>query len=180
MKLVRYGEPGQEKPGLIDEDGELRDLSAVVADITPAVLADAELDKLRKRVVKRLPLVAGDPRLACPVAGIGKFIAIGLNYRDHAAETGMPVPSEPTLFTKATSCIQGAFDDVMLPKGSQRSDWEVELGVIIGKRARHVSKREALSHVAGYAVVNDLSERDFQMARGGTWTRARAATPLGR
>jgi len=179
MKLVRYGKPGKEKPGLIDSDGRLRDLSAVVADIGPDQLSDAALARLRKLKSDTLPLVKGSPRMGCPVAGIGKFIAIGLNYADHAAEAGMPIPAEPIVFMKATSCIQGPDDPVMLPKGSKKSDWEVELGVVIGWQARHVSQKDALSHVAGYCVVNDVSERAFQIERGGTWDKGKGCDTFG-
>jgi 2-keto-4-pentenoate hydratase/2-oxohepta-3-ene-1,7-dioic acid hydratase in catechol pathway len=179
MKLVRYGKPGKEKPGLIDSDGRLRDLSAVVADIGPDQLSDPALARLRKLKTDTLPLVKGSPRMGCPVAGIGKFIAIGLNYADHAAEAGMPIPAEPIVFMKATSCIQGPDDPVMLPKGSKKSDWEVELGVVIGRQARHVSQKDALSHVAGYCVVNDVSERAFQIERGGTWDKGKGCDTFG-
>jgi 2,4-diketo-3-deoxy-L-fuconate hydrolase len=179
MKLVRYGKPGKEKPGLIDSAGRLRDLSAVVADIGPDQLSDAALARLRKLKTDTLPLVKGSPRMGCPVAGIGKFIAIGLNYADHAAEAGMPIPAEPIVFMKATSCIQGPDDPVMLPKGSKKSDWEVELGVVIGRQARHVSQKDALSHVAGYCVVNDVSERAFQIERGGTWDKGKGCDTFG-
>jgi 2,4-diketo-3-deoxy-L-fuconate hydrolase len=179
MKLVRYGKPGKEKPGLIDSAGRLRDLSAVVADIGPDQLGDAALARLRKLKTDTLPLVKGSPRMGCPVAGIGKFIAIGLNYADHAAEAGMPIPAEPIVFMKATSCIQGPDDPVMLPKGSKKSDWEVELGVVIGQQARHVSQKDALSHVAGYCVVNDVSERAFQIERGGTWDKGKGCDTFG-
>ena len=179
MKLVRYGKPGKEKPGLIDSDGRLRDLSAVVADIGPDQLSDPALARLRKLKTDTLPLVKGSPRMGCPVAGIGKFIAIGLNYADHAAEAGMPIPAEPIVFMKATSCIQGADDPIMLPKGSKKSDWEVELGVVIGRQARHVSQKDALSHVAGYCVVNDVSERAFQIERGGTWDKGKGCDTFG-
>ena len=179
MKLVRYGKPGKEKPGLIDSDGRLRDLSAVVADIGPDQLSDAALARLRKLKSDTLPLVKGSPRMGCPVAGIGKFIAIGLNYADHAAEAGMPIPAEPIVFMKATSCIQGPDDPVMLPKGSKKSDWEVELGVVIGAQARHVPQKDALSHVAGYCVVNDVSERAFQIERGGTWDKGKGCDTFG-
>ena len=179
MKLVRYGKPGKEKPGLIDSDGRLRDLSAVVADIGPDQLSDPALARLRKLKTDTLPLVKGSPRMGCPVAGIGKFIAIGLNYADHAAEAGMPIPAEPIVFMKATSCIQGPDDPVMLPKGSNKSDWEVELGVVIGRQARHVSQKDALSHVAGYCVVNDVSERAFQIERGGTWDKGKGCDTFG-
>ena len=179
MKLVRHGKPGKEKPGLIDSAGRLRDLSAVVADIGPDQLGDAALARLRKLKTDTLPLVKGSPRMGCPVAGIGKFIAIGLNYADHAAEAGMPIPDEPIVFMKATSCIQGPDDPVMLPKGSKKSDWEVELGVVIGRQARHVSQKDALSHVAGYCVVNDVSERAFQIERGGTWDKGKGCDTFG-
>ena len=179
MKLLRYGPPGKEKPGLLDADGRLRDLSAVVPDIGPAQLSDAALARLQRLNADKLPLVRGTPRIGCPVAGIGKFIAIGLNYADHAAEAGMPLPTEPIIFTKAISCIQGPHDDVMLPRGSKKSDWEVELGVIIGRTARHVAQKDALAHVAGYCVVNDVSERAFQLERGGTWDKGKGCDTFG-
>lgn len=179
MKLVRYGRPGKEKPGLIDAQGKLRDLSGVVADIGPEQLSDKALAKLAKLKTDTLPLVRGRPRMGCPVARIGKFLAIGLNYADHAAEAGMPLPKEPILFTKATSCIQGPDDEVMLPKGSKKTDWEVELGVVIGQRARYVTQKDALSHVAGYCVVNDLSEREYQIERGGTWDKGKGCDTFG-
>ena len=179
MKLIRYGNPGREKPGLIDADGKLRDLSAVVPDIGPGQLSAAALAKLAKVKVDKLPLVRGKPRMGCPVAQVGKMIAIGLNYSDHAAESGMPVPKEPIVFMKATTCIQGANDPVMLPKGSVKSDWEVELGVVIGTRARYVSKKHALSHVAGYTIVNDVSEREFQMERGPQWDKGKGCDTFG-
>ena len=179
MKLVRYGRPGKEKPGLIDAQGKLRDLSGVVADIGPEQLSDKALAKLAKLKTDTLPLVRGRPRMGCPVAHIGKFLAIGLNYADHAAEAGMPLPKEPILFTKATSCIQGPDDEVMLPKGSQKTDWEVELGVVIGQRARYVTQKDALSHVAGYCVVNALSEREYQIERGGTWDKGKGCDTFG-
>ena len=179
MKLVRYGRAGREKPGLLDADGKLRDLSEVIDDLTPEHLSDKALARLARINAKRLPLVRGRPRLGCPVAGIGKFIAIGLNYADHAAETNQPIPSEPIIFTKAISCIQGPDDDVMLPKGSTRVDWEVELGVVIGKRARHVAQKDALEHVAGYCVVNDVSEREFQFRPGGQWDKGKGCDTFG-
>lgn len=179
MKLVRYGNPGKEKPGLVDEGGKLRDLSAVVPDIGPAQLAPAALAKLRKANPAKLPPVRGTPRMGCPVSGIGKFVAIGLNYSDHAAEAGMPIPKEPIVFMKATSCIQGPDDDVMLPKGSVKSDWEVELGIVIGTRARYVSKKDALSFVAGYCVVNDVSEREYQLERGPQWDKGKGCDTFG-
>jgi 2-keto-4-pentenoate hydratase/2-oxohepta-3-ene-1,7-dioic acid hydratase in catechol pathway len=179
MKLVRYGKPGREKPGLVDAAGQLRDLSAVLPDIGPAQLSDAQLGKLLKLKTDTLPLVRGKPRMGCPVAGIGKFIAIGLNYSDHAREAGMPIPREPIVFTKATSCIQGPDDDVMLPKGSVKGDWEVELGVVIGKMARHVTQKAALDHVAGYVLSNDVSEREFQLERGGQWDKGKGCDTFG-
>ena len=179
MKLLRYGAPGKEKPGLLDDTGQLRDLSAVIRDIGPAQLGDAALARLRRLKPDTLPRVRGQPRLGCPVAGVGKFIAIGLNYADHAAEAGMPLPKEPVIFTKAISCIQGPDDDVMLPKGSKKSDWEVELGVVIGRTARHVAQKDALAHVAGYCVVNDVSEREYQIERGGTWDKGKGCDTFG-
>ena len=179
MKLVRYGNPGKEKPGLIDAEGKLRDLSKVVKDIDPSQLGDAALAKLRKLKTDKLPLVRGKPRIGCPVAGVPKFIAIGLNYADHAAESGSPIPKEPIVFMKATTCIQGPDDAVMLPKGSVKSDWEVELGVVIGTKARYVSQKAALDHVAGYCTINDLSEREYQIERGGTWDKGKGCDTFG-
>ena len=179
MKLVRYGNPGKEKPGLIDAQGKLRDLSGVIQDIGPEQLGDAALARLRKLKTDQLPAVKGSPRVGCPVAGVGKFIAIGLNYADHAAEAGMPIPAEPIVFMKATSCIQGPNDPVMLPKGSRKTDWEVELGVVIGTKARYVSQKDALSFVAGYCAVNDISERAFQIERGGTWDKGKGCDTFG-
>ena len=179
MKLVRYGQPGKEKPGLIDAQGKLRDLSGVIADLTPEQLSDKALAKLAKLKVDQLPLVRGKKRLGAPLAGVGKFVAIGLNYADHAAEAGMPIPKEPIVFMKATSCIVGPDDDVMLPKGSKKTDWEVELGVVIGTRARYVSQKDALAHVAGYCVVNDVSEREYQIERGGTWDKGKGCDTFG-
>ncbi|MDP3699439.1 MAG: fumarylacetoacetate hydrolase family protein [Hylemonella sp.] len=179
MKLVRYGNPGKEKPGLIDAAGKLRDLSAVVPDIGPAQLTDAVLAKLLKLKTDKLPLVRGKPRMGCPVAGIGKFIAIGLNYSDHAKEAGMSIPKEPIVFSKAISCIQGPDDDVMLPKGSVKGDWEIELAVVIGKQARHVTQKAALDHVAGYCLSNDVSEREFQLERGGQWDKGKGCDTFG-
>jgi 2-keto-4-pentenoate hydratase/2-oxohepta-3-ene-1,7-dioic acid hydratase in catechol pathway len=179
MKLVRYGKPGQEKPGLIDAQGDLRDLSAVIKDIGPDQLGDAALAKLAKLKIDKLPKVRGKPRLGAPVAGSRKFIAIGLNYADHAAESGLPAPKEPVVFMKTTSCIQGPNDPVMLPKGSKKTDWEVELGVVIGTRARYVSQKEALNHVAGYVAINDVSEREYQLERGGTWDKGKGCDTFG-
>ena len=179
MKLVRYGKPGKEKPGLIDADGKLRDLSAVIPDVTSAHLSDAMIAKLRRLKTASLPLVKGKPRMGCPVADVGKFVAIGLNYADHAAESNLPIPKEPIVFMKATSCIQGPNDDVMLPKGSVKSDWEVELGVVIGTEARYVSQKNALDHVAGYCLINDVSEREYQIERGGTWDKGKGCDTFG-
>lgn len=179
MKLVRYGNPGKEKPGLIDTDGKLRDLSAVLPDIGPAQLSQAALAKLAKLNPAKLPAVRGTPRMGCPVAGVGKFIAIGLNYADHAAESGSPIPKEPIVFMKAISCIQGPNDPVMLPKGSVKSDWEVELGIVIGTRARYVTQKAALEHVAGYCTINDVSEREYQIERGPQWDKGKGCDTFG-
>ena len=179
MKLVRYGQPGKEKPGLIDAQGKLRDLSGVIADVTPEHLSDKALAKLAKIKADKLPLVKGKKRFGSPVARVGKFIAIGLNYADHAAESGMPIPKEPIVFMKSTTCIQGPDDDVMLPKGSKKTDWEVELGVVIGTRARYVSQKDALDYVAGYCTVNDVSEREYQLERGGTWDKGKGCDTFG-
>jgi len=179
MKLVRYGNPGKEKPGLIDLDGTLRDLSGVVPDIGPAQLGSLGLARIRKANPAKLPAVRGKPRLGCPVTGVGKFIAIGLNYSDHAAESGLPIPKEPVVFMKATSCIQGPNDPVMLPRGSVKTDWEVELGIVIGTRARYVGKKDALAHVAGYCTINDVSEREFQMERGPQWDKGKGCDTFG-
>ena len=179
MKLVRYGNPGKEKPGLIDAQGKLRDLSGAIKDLGPDQLGDAVLARLRKLKAANLPLGEGSPRLGSPVSGVGKFIAIGLNYADHAAESGLPIPKEPIMFMKATSCIQGPNDPVMLPKGSVKTDWEVELGVVMGARARYVPQKNALRFVAGYCAVNDVSEREFQIERGGTWDKGKGCDTFG-
>lgn len=179
MKLVRYGKPGKEKPGLIDAEGRLRDLSGVVPDIGPAQLSPAGLKKLAKVKADKLPLVRGKPRMGVPFTGATKFVAIGLNYADHAAETNNPIPKEPIVFHKALSCMQGPDDDVMLPKNSVKTDWEVELGIVIGTRARYVSKRAALDHVAGYVLVNDVSEREWQIERGPTWDKGKGFDTFG-
>ena len=179
MKLVRHGNPGREKPGLIDAEGKLRDLSAVVPDIGPQQLGAAGLARIRKANPAKLPLVRGKPRFGCPVAQVGKFVAIGLNYADHAAESGVPIPKEPVVFMKATSCIQGPNDPVMLPKGSVKTDWEVELGVVIGTTARYVSQKDALSYVAGYTICNDVSEREFQLERGPQWDKGKGCDTFG-
>ena len=179
MKLVRYGQPGKEKPGLIDAQGKLRDLSGVIADVTPEHLSDKALAKLAKLKTDKLPLVKGKKRFGPPVSRVGKFIAIGLNYADHAAESNMPIPKEPIVFMKSTTCIQGPDDNVMLPKGSTKTDWEVELGVVIGTRARYVTQKDALSYVAGYCTVNDVSEREYQLERGGTWDKGKGCDTFG-
>jgi 2,4-didehydro-3-deoxy-L-rhamnonate hydrolase len=179
MKLVRYGNPGKEKPGLIDAEGKLRDLSAVVKDIDAAQLSPAALAKISKLKTDKLPLVKGKPRFGSPVANVGKFIAIGLNYTDHAEESGMPIPAEPVVFMKANSCVQGPNDDVMLPKGSVKTDWEVELGIVIGTKARYVSQKEALNFVAGYCTINDVSEREYQLERGPQWDKGKGCDTFG-
>ena len=174
MRFVRYGEAGSEKPGVLDGEGRVRDLSGVVADLAGPVLADLpDVDP------ESLPLVEGTPRLGVPVAGVGKFIGIGLNYSDHAAETGMEPPEHPIVFMKATSSLSGPDDDVSLPRGSRHSDWEVELGVVIGKPAKYVSEADALDHVAGYCIVNDVSERKFQSKLSGQWTKGKSCDTFG-
>ena len=179
MKLVRYGRPGAERPGAIDAGGTLHDLSRVIEDVTPATLDPATLRRLRAANLARLPVVRGRPRLGCPLAGIGKMVCIGLNYTDHAAEVGMALPKEPTLFIKAPSAICGPNDAIMRPRGSLKLDYEVELGVVIGRDARHVGEAEALRHVAAYVLVNDVSEREFQMEHGGTTTKGKSADTFG-
>ena len=178
MKLVRYGNPGQEKPGLIDGD-TVRDLSGEIDDITGATLDAATLDKLRALDPATLPEVSGALRLGPCVGNFGKFLCIGLNYSDHAAETGADIPEHPILFFKANSAIVGAHDDVVMPRGSKRSDWEVELGVVIGKTCKYVSKRDALDYVAGYCIVNDVSEREFQQNLTGQWTKGKSCDTFG-
>jgi len=179
MKLLRYGPKGQEKPGLIDADGKIRDLSAVVDDIAGEVLTPAGLEKLQGLDVASLPLVEGTPRYGACVGRIGKFICIGLNYSDHAAETGAAVPKEPVIFNKWTSAIVGPNDDVEIPRNSTQCDWEVELGVVIGKGGRYIDEADAMSHVAGYCVINDVSERDFQLNREGTWDKGKGCDTFG-
>ncbi|HAR53610.1 MAG TPA: 2-hydroxyhepta-2,4-diene-1,7-dioate isomerase, partial [Roseovarius nubinhibens] len=174
MRFARYGAAGDERPAMLDAEGRLRDLSGVVPDLSGEVLG-----QLPKVNPEALPLVAGTPRLGVPVAGIGKLVCIGLNFSDHAAEAGMQPPSEPIVFMKATSAICGPNDTVSLPRGSEKSDWEVELGVVIGRRAKYVSEAEALSHVAGYTIVNDVSERAFQTERGGQWTKGKSCDTFG-
>ncbi len=179
MKLLRYGPPGHEKPGLLDRDGKIRDLAGVIGDIDGETLAPASLDRLRRTDPASLPLVAGAARLGPCVGRVPKFIAIGLNYRQHAAETGAAIPKEPIIFMKATSSICGPNDDVVIPKGSQKTDWEVELGIVIGSLARYVAQADARRHIAGYCIVNDVSEREFQIERGGQWTKGKSADTFG-
>ena len=179
MKLLRYGPIGSEKPGLLDNAGLLRDLSEHVDDINGAMLNDATLDLLRALDVSALPIVEGEQRIGACVGNIGKFLCIGLNYSDHAAETGAAIPKHPILFFKANSAIVGAYDDVVMPRGSTHTDWEVELGVIIGKTAKYVSKEDALDHVAGYCIVNDVSERHFQANLTGQWTKGKSCDTFG-
>lgn len=179
MKLLRYGPIGSEKPGLLDNAGLLRDLSEHVDDINGAMLNDAALDLLRALDVSALPIVEGEQRIGACVGNIGKFLCIGLNYSDHAAETGAAIPKHPILFFKANSAIVGAYDDVVIPRGSTHTDWEVELGVIIGKTAKYVSKEDALDHVAGYCIVNDVSERHFQANLTGQWTKGKSCDTFG-
>ncbi|MDP9836467.1 2-keto-4-pentenoate hydratase/2-oxohepta-3-ene-1,7-dioic acid hydratase in catechol pathway [Neorhizobium huautlense] len=179
MKFLRYGAPGAEKPAILDADGKIRDLSAHVADLSGAALAPDALAKLGAIDAKSLPLVDGDPRLGPCVAGTGKFICIGLNYSDHAAETGATVPPEPIIFMKASSAIVGPNDNVLIPRGSEKTDWEVELAVVIGKTAKYVTEAEALDYVAGYCVTNDVSERAFQTERSGQWTKGKSCDTFG-
>jgi len=179
MKLVRYGRPGVEKPGLIGPDGKLRALSKIVEDIAPEVLSPAALKRLSKLDPSRLPAVSGQPRLGCPLSGIGKMVCIGLNYTDHALEVGLPLPSEPTLFIKANSAICGPDDPITAPRGATKLDYEVELAAVIGRAARYVDEEHALDHVAGYCIVNDVSERAFQMERAGTTTKGKSCDTFG-
>ncbi len=179
MKLLRYGPSGREKPGLLDADGKISDLSGIVSNIDSSVLAPSRLEHLRKFDPAKLPLVRGTPRLGVPYIGIGKFIAIGLNFSDHAAESGMPVPQEPIVFMKATTCITGPNDGIVLPKGSTKTDWEVELGAVIGTKAQYVEKADALKYVAGYCVINDVSERQFQLERGSQWDKGKGCDTFG-
>lgn len=179
MKLCRYGTRGAEKPGLIDADGRIRDLSGVIADVTPAEVTPEVLARLAEIDPATLPLVEGSPRYGVPVAGIGKFIAIGLNYADHAKEAGLEPPPEPIFFTKAISCLTGPNDPVMIPKDSQKTDWEVELGIVIGKTCRYVEQADALDHVAGYVLANDVSERAFQKELGSQWDKGKGCDTFG-
>jgi 2-keto-4-pentenoate hydratase/2-oxohepta-3-ene-1,7-dioic acid hydratase in catechol pathway len=179
MKLVRYGQLGAEKPGLIDKDGTLRDLSSVIADFTADQISDESLGKLAKIDQASLPLVPGNPRLGVPVAFVSKYIAIGLNYTDHAEETKLRAPKEPIVFMKAVSCLCGPNDDIVLPLDSKKTDWEVELGIVIGKKAQYISEEEALDYVAGYCTTNDLSEREFQIERGTQWDKGKGCDTFG-
>jgi 2-keto-4-pentenoate hydratase/2-oxohepta-3-ene-1,7-dioic acid hydratase in catechol pathway len=179
MKLLRYGETGSEKPGLLDADGTIRDLSGHVADIGGKAIEPASLAALAKLDPKTLPAVTGGPRIGPCVANVGKFICIGLNYSDHAAETGSAVPSEPIVFMKANSAIVGPNDDVLIPRGSEKTDWEVELAIVIGKSAKYVSEADALDYVAGYCVAHDVSERAFQVERKGQWTKGKSCDTFG-
>jgi ureidoglycolate lyase len=179
MKLLRYGPSGQELPGILDSSGHIRSLVNVVGELAGDALSPASLDQLGRLDLESLPLVAPPVRIGPCVGRVGKFIGIGLNYSEHAAETGAKVPSEPVMFMKATSGISGPYDDIVLPRGSQKTDWEVELGVVIGTAAKYVTEERALEHVAGYCVVNDLSEREFQLERGGTWDKGKCCDTFG-
>jgi len=179
MKLCRFGPAGQEKPGIVDASGAIRDLSGVVADIGPDTVSPAGLARLRDVALDQLPLAPAGARYGVPVAGTRKFIAIGLNYADHAAESNLPIPSEPVVFNKWVNCLQGAYDPVLIPPGSTKTDWEVELGVVIGSPAYQVSEADALAHVAGYCVVNDVSEREWQLERGATWDKGKGFPTFG-
>ncbi|QEI07778.1 fumarylacetoacetate hydrolase family protein [Pigmentiphaga aceris] len=179
MKLLRYGPIGQEKPGLLDADGTIRDLSGVISDVNGANLGSEVLARLRALDTASLPKVDGSPRIGACVGNIGKFVCIGLNYADHAAESGMAIPAEPVVFNKWTSAVVGPNDDVRIPRDSLKTDWEVELGVVIGTAASYVSESDALSHVAGYCVINDVSEREYQIERGGTWDKGKGCDTFG-
>ncbi len=179
MKLLRYGEKGQEKPGLLDAQGQIRDLSGHIPDLAGSALEPASLSALSKLDPHSLPLVQGSPRIGACVGQVGKFLCIGLNYADHAAESNMPVPSEPVVFSKFTSAICGPNDDVQIPRGSTKTDWEVELGVVIGKGGRYIDESNAMDHVAGYCVINDVSEREWQLERGGTWDKGKGFDTFG-
>jgi 2-keto-4-pentenoate hydratase/2-oxohepta-3-ene-1,7-dioic acid hydratase in catechol pathway len=179
MKLLRFGEPGQERPGLLEDDGTIRDLTGVVEDVGGATLGDDELDRLRALDPAVLPIVDPETRLGACVGGTGKFICIGLNYSDHAEEAKMEVPSEPIIFMKATSAICGPNDPIIIPQGSEKTDWEVELGVVIGRRTRLVSEADAIRHVAGYCLTNDVSERAYQLERSGQWTKGKSCDSFG-
>lgn len=179
MKLVRFGAPGEERPGLIDAQGKLRALSSIIDDVTGKTLSPATLAKIKQADTAKLPQVSGSPRLGPCVGRVGKFVCVGLNYADHAKESGLDLPKEPVLFMKATSSICGPNDDIIAPRGSKKMDWEVELGVVIGQEARYVPQASALSHVAGYCLINDLSEREFQLEKGGQWVKGKSADTFG-
>ena len=179
MKLLRYGPAGREKPGMLDRQGNIRDLSAVILQIDFNTLAPKELAKLRKIKPETLPIVKGNPRLGVPFAGVSKFVGVGLNYSDHAAESNMPIPKEPILFMKATTCLCGPNENIIQPRGSTKLDWEVELGIVIGSKAQYVEEKNALDHVAGYCVIDDVSERDFQLERGSQWDRGKGCDTFG-
>ncbi|WP_455846058.1 fumarylacetoacetate hydrolase family protein [Pantoea agglomerans] len=179
MKLLRVGEPGKERPAMLDEQGELRDLSHFIDDLAGDALLPSALERLRQLPLSELPKISGEPRIGACVGQIGKFICIGLNYADHAAETGADIPLEPVVFSKWTSAVVGPNDAVRIPRGSVKTDWEVELGVVIGKGGSYIAKEDALSHVAGYCVVNDVSEREYQIERGGTWDKGKGCDTFG-
>ncbi|BFG78207.1 fumarylacetoacetate hydrolase family protein [Paraburkholderia terrae] len=179
MKLLRYGAPGHEKPGILDRNRVMRDLSSVIDDVAGSTLLPESLERLRQVDIESLPIVSAQARIGACVGRIGKFICIGLNYADHAAESNLPVPSEPVVFGKWTSAVVGPNDDVRIPRGSQKTDWEVELGVVIGKGGTYIDEADALSHVAGYCVVNDVSEREYQIERGGTWDKGKGCDTFG-
>ena len=179
MKLLRYGEVGAEKPGMLDDHGDIRDLSTIVSDISPAIIDAGDLDGLKSVDPASLPRVENNPRLGPCVGRIGKFVCIGLNYSDHAKETGMPIPTEPIVFMKTTSSISGPDDDIELIRGSVKTDWEVELGIVVGKHTKYVSEENALDHVAGYCVVNDVSERQWQLEQGGQWIKGKSGDSYG-
>ncbi len=179
MKLLRFGNPGSERPGVLDNDGRLRDLSQYISDLRGDALLPESLARLCQLDLYSLPLVEGNPRIGACVGGIGKFICIGLNYADHAAETGADIPQEPVVFSKWTSAVVGPNDNVIIPRGSQKTDWEVELGVVIGKGGRYIDERDAMQHVAGYCVINDVSEREYQIERGGTWDKGKGCDTFG-
>ena len=179
MKFLRYGDVGAEKPGMLDDQGDIRDLSTIVSDISPAIIEAGDLDGLKSVDPTSLPRVEGNPRLGPCVGHIGKFVCIGLNYSDHAKETGMPIPTEPIVFMKTTSSISGPDDDIELTRGSVKTDWEVELGVVVGSHAKYVSENDALDHVTGYCIVNDVSERQWQLEQGGQWIKGKSGDTYG-
>lgn len=179
MKLLRFGQPGDERPGVLDKDGVIRDVSSIVGDYSPETISHELAAKLKQADLASLPAAPANVRIGAPVSRIGHFIAIGLNYADHAAEAGAPIPTEPIIFSKAPNCLSGPNDDVLLPRGSVKSDWEVELAVVIGKRCDYVSEADALSHVFGYALCNDMSEREYQAERGGQWIKGKSAPTFG-